>query len=61
MTCDKCEHLKIMYEPIRTKGVLWDLGRAKCTKYDLITDFTHYGKFKKLTCPKVEREEGEEK
>ena len=55
MTCDKCQHFKILYEPLRTKGDLWDLGRAKCEKHNLITDFATHGKFKRLECPDMER------
>ena len=51
MTCDKCEHFRILYEPIRTKGDLWDLGRARCEKHNLIVDFANHGKFKRLKCP----------
>ena len=51
MTCENCEHFKILYEPLRTKGTLWDLGRAVCQKHNLVTDFFNHGKFKKLKCP----------
>ena len=51
MTCDKCEYFKILYEPLRTTGTLWDLGRAKCERFNLITDFANHGKFKRLECP----------
>ena len=54
MHCDKCEYLHIIQQPLRGKDGLYDLGKAECKKYDLITDFTHNGKFKKLTCPKGE-------
>ena len=51
MTCDKCKHFKILYEPLRTTGKLLDMGRAKCEKHNLITDFANHGKFKRLECP----------
>ena len=62
MTCDKCEHFKILYEPIRTPEILWDMGRAICNKHDLIVDFANHGKFKRLdTCedykPRAESED----
>lgn len=63
MTCDKCKYFKVLYEPLRTKGDLWDMGRAKCGKHDLITDFANHGKFKQLdTCDDFEPQErsGEE-
>lgn len=50
MTCDKCEYLKILYMPLRGKGIIWDFGRAKCTKHDLYVDFSNKGKFKKMKC-----------
>ena len=60
INCDKCEHFKILYEPIRgTSGVI-DTGRARCSKYDLIKDFSNHGQFKYLQCPdKAESEEQE--
>lgn len=56
MSCDKCKHFKVLYEPIRTEGVLWDMGRAICEKHDLICDFSTHGKFKKLKCPDDKKE-----
>lgn len=61
MTCDKCKHFKILYEPLRTEGTLWDMGRAKCDKHNLITDFANHGKFKRLdTCENFEPQAGSE-
>lgn len=58
MTCDKCKHFKVLYEPLRTTGELWDMGRAKCDKHDLITDFANHGKFKRLaTCEYFESQD----
>ena len=57
MSCDECEYFKILYEPLRTKGELWDLGRAICEKYNLVTDFANHGKFKRLECPDKEVKE----
>ena len=60
MTCDKCEYFKILYEPIRSEGVLWDLGRAECEKHNLIVEFANHGKFKKLeVCEDFESQESE--
>ena len=51
MKCWDCPHFKIQYEPIRANGGgCWDLGRAKCNKYDLIVDFPDHRKLKKLQC-----------
>ena len=61
MTCDKCEHFKILYEPLRTKGELWDLGRAICEKHNLVTDFSNHGKFKRLECPDIDGKEQDDK
>lgn len=57
MTCDKCEHFKIVYEPLHSKGVIWDLGRAHCKKHNFIVDFANHGKFKRLKCPEKEVKE----
>lgn len=62
MTCDKCKFFKILYEPIRTPGVLWDMGRVKCEKHNLTTDFANHGKFQSLdTCENFEPKESEDK
>lgn len=39
MKCTKCEHFKVLYKPYRSGGILWDTGRAECTKY------LFYGRF----------------
>lgn len=60
MTCDKCKHFNILYEPLRTENKLWDMGRAICNKHNLITDFSNHGKFKRLdTCEDFEPQESE--
>lgn len=60
MTCDKCRYFKIIQEPLRTQGELWDFGTAECQKHGLITDFSHHGKFKRLdACEDFERKENE--
>ncbi len=48
--CIECEHLKILYGPLRSGGVLWDMGRAKCKKYGVITDFASMRKFREIEC-----------
>lgn len=58
MLCKNCEHLKILYEPLKDKGVMWDLGRATCTKHDLITDFANHTKLNKLKCWEEEKNDG---
>lgn len=57
MTCDKCEHFKIMCEPQRINGVIFELGRAHCKKHDFVVDFVNHGKFKRLKCPDKEVKE----
>ena len=52
--CKDCEHFKILYEPIRTNGRIWDFGRAICDKHDLITDFANHKKFDHLYCQESE-------
>lgn len=48
--CYKCAQFKILYEPIKSGGDIWDFGRAKCLKHDLIVDFPDHRKLKKLVC-----------
>ena len=45
MKCKECKHLKVLYEPF---GYEW--GRAKCERYDLITDFADHRKLNRITC-----------
>ena len=55
MTCDECKYFKIVQEPLRTTGTLWDMGRAVCNKHNLITDFADHPKFERLdTCEDYE-------
>ena len=55
--CWECPHLKIQYEPLRGIGGVWDFGRAKCEKHDLIVDFPDRRKLKKLECVEKPPEE----
>lgn len=48
--CWECSHFKIQYEPLHGIGELYDFGRAKCEKHDLIVDFLDHRKLKKLEC-----------
>ena len=48
--CWECPHFKILYEPLHGIGELYDSGRAKCKKHDLIVDFLDHRKLKKLEC-----------
>lgn len=57
MHCKDCEHFKIMYEPLKDKGVIWDFGRARCEKHNLITDFANHRKFERLECVEMRGEE----
>ena len=62
MTCDKCKYFKILYEPLRTKGELWDMGRANCDKHNLTVDFANYRKIKRLdACENYEQQGSESK
>lgn len=59
MNCAECEHLKIVNQPLRGMYGLYELGYAKCTKHNLITDFVDMRKFKKMTCPTESEGENE--
>lgn len=51
MKCWECEHFEIQYEPIgKISTGIWDFGRAKCKKHDLVVDFPDHRKLKKLEC-----------
>lgn len=50
MKCKDCHHFKIICNPIKHGTEIWDFGRAKCEKYDLIVDFANKRKLNKLEC-----------
>ena len=50
MKCVDCTHFRILYDPIGKATDIWDFGRAKCKKYDLIVDFASKRKLNKLEC-----------
>lgn len=51
MKCCECPHFKIQYDPIgKISTGLWDFGRARCEKHDLIVDFASKRKLKELVC-----------
>lgn len=58
MNCKDCEHFKIVMQPLRSGGDLWDLGQAKCNKYDLVVDFANQRKLNNLRC--VDEQETDE-
>ena len=61
MKCIECPHFKILYEPIKNGGDVWDLGKAKCNKYDLVTYFVSHRIFNKMMCAvESEQEESED-
>ena len=51
--CVDCPHFKIAYAPMMP----YDMGLARCTKYDLVCDFTSKRKLNRLEC--VKEEEGD--
>lgn len=54
MNCFDCPHFRIMREPYRSGGIVWDLGQAECKKHDLVVDFLNHGKLKRLKCVEEE-------
>lgn len=51
MKCCDCSFFKIQYDPIgKINTGLWDFGRARCEKHDLIVDFASKRKLKELVC-----------
>ena len=60
MKCTKCEHFNVLYDPYRSGGILWDTGRAECTKYNLVIDTVSQHQINKLVCVEASTE-GEDK
>lgn len=50
MRCVDCPNFQIQYEPIGKGSDIWDFGRAKCNKYDLIVDYPNKRRLNKLEC-----------
>lgn len=50
MKCTECEHFNILYPPYRSGGILWDTGRAECTKYKLVVDTVSRKQIDRLVC-----------
>jgi hypothetical protein len=48
--CYDCEYFHIRQEPLRTPGVLWDMGLAECKKTGMVVDFPNHAKLKRLEC-----------
>lgn len=64
MTCDECKYFKIIQEPLRTEGTIFDFGRVRCEKHNLISDFCSisHKEFEQLdTCEDFEPQEGANK
>lgn len=57
MNCIECENFKILYPPMG----LYDSGRARCEKYDLIVDYLSKQKLNRLTCVEQKDEPYHEK
>lgn len=54
MKCADCEYFNILYAPYRSGGILWDTGKAECTKYKLVVDTVSQKQIDKLNCPEVQ-------
>lgn len=54
MMCKDCKDFRIVAEPIRDDGGVWDLGMARCEKYNMVVDFTDHRKLNKLECVRGE-------
>lgn len=51
MKCWDCDFFFIKWEPIGTiKTGVWDLGRAICTKHNLMVEFLNHNRLKQLQC-----------
>ena len=56
MKCKDCKDFRIVAEPIKADGGVWDLGQAKCEKYNMVVDFTDHRKLNKLECVRGEQD-----
>lgn len=54
--CKDCKDFRIVAEPIKADGCIWDLGQAKCEKYNMVVDFTDHRKLNKLECVRGEQD-----
>lgn len=56
MKCTDCEHFHVLYPPYRSGGggILWDTGRAECTKYNLVVDTVSQKQIDKLVCIEIQ-------
>lgn len=52
--CKDCPYFKIIINPVRVDGELFELGQACCEKYHMICDFSDHRKLNKLECVKHE-------
>lgn len=50
MKCANCEYFNVLYPPYRSGGVLWDTGRAECTKFKLVVDTVSQKQIDRLVC-----------
>lgn len=50
MNCKDCDYFHINYEPMKVGKSIYDLGRASCKKYNLVTDFSNNRKINRLKC-----------
>ena len=55
MICKECEHFKIVQYPLRSGGVCWDNGIAKCEKHNLEADFLDMRGVNRLRCVEKEK------
>ena len=50
--CKDCPYFKIIINPVRADGELFELGQARCEKYNMLVDFADHRKLNKLECVK---------
>lgn len=58
MKCKDCKDFCIVAEPIRDDVGVWDLGMARCEKYNMVVDFIDHRKLNKLECVRGEQDDG---
>lgn len=53
MKCVECEYFKVMQEPVRCDGNVYDAGLCKCEKHNLVCDFVSTQQKNNLVCVEV--------
>ena len=56
--CNDCQYFKIIINPVRADGELFELGQARCEKYNMVVDYTNNRKLNNLECVRYGEQDG---